>query len=493
MARYWAAAVAALLAAGQEGGGLDRVILYTGEEVRGELVEIRVDGLLVVRQGTLKRSIPIEEATRIQFEDKPKIVAEKGERIWHRLGGVMTGTVESIAEGRVRIRASHGNYSLARAEVRFISLTPTGSWMPGVKDETSDCILRAPAGAKASEWRAEAGEVESLDADRVRVGGKEVPRAEVRVVRFHAGTAPAAPTGWFARVLFKNGDGLAGTLRRVERTRIHLFSHAAGAVTIEKQAIHSIAFGTAPRMRSGYMMLCDQAGVKELDREGKVVWSYTENVPNSWAARKLPGGNVLIANPGTGQVLEIRPSSATGGEIVLQLDGLNYPSDAQRLENGNTLVAEYQGNRVAEFDGKDRTVKWSAGVPQPTSVERLEDGNTLVCQNQQAVVEYGPKGTEVARWAPPGVSPWRATRLPGGTTLIADMSRHQIVEIDRQGAVVWSWKKDGVSNPYQAVRLDDGNTLILVFRFGHILEVDPQGAEVRKIPGFSSPGNLTVH
>jgi len=108
-------------------------------------------------------------------------------------------------------------------------------------------------------------------------------------------------------------------------------------------------------------------------------------------------------------------------------------------------------------------------------------------------VEYGPKGTEVARWTPPGVSTWRATRLPGGTTLIADMSRHQVVEIDRQGAVVWSWKKDGVTHPYQAVRLDDGNTLILVLRFGHILEVDPQGAEVRKIPGFSNPGNLTVH
>jgi hypothetical protein len=493
MARMAAVAVAAFLALGQEAGGPDRVVLFTGEEVRGELVDVTVDGTLVVRQGAVKRFVPMEEATRILFEEKPLIAAEKGEKVWHRLGGVMTGTVEGIADGRVRVRTSHGSYSLVRAEVRFVALTPTGGWTPGAKEETTDCILRAPPGAKSSEWRAEPGKVESMDAERVRLDGKEVPRAEVRMVRFFMGAAPAVPMGWFARVLFKNGDGLAGTLRKVERTKVHLFSHAAGAAVIDKKAIHSIAFGTAPRMRSGYMMVCDQAGVKELDREGRVVWSYTENASSCWAARKLPSGNVLIANSQNGQVVEVRPTSATGGEIVQQIDGLSYPSDAQRLENGNTLVAEYQANKVAEYDARDRAVKWSAGVGQPTSAERLEDGTTLVCTQQQAVVELSPKGAEMVRWTVAGVRPWRATRLPGGTTLITDMSGHQVVEIDRQGSVVWTWKKEGVVHPYQAVRMDDGNTLILVFRQGHILEVDPQGAEVRRIPGFTNPYNLTVH
>ncbi len=64
-----------------------------------------------------------------------------------------------------------------------------------------------------------------------------------------------------------------------------------------------------------------------------------------------------------GKVIEVNPK----GKVVYELKGLNRPSDADRLPNGHTLVA--QRGEVAEYDAKGKKV-WSRKVPMPGEVNR---------------------------------------------------------------------------------------------------------------------------
>ena len=57
------------------------------------------------------------------------------------------------------------------------------------------------------------------------------------------------------------------------------------------------------------------------------------------------GSNTLIAE--TARVIEV----TSGGIIVWQKAGLDWPQDVERLTNGNTLITEiYYKNRVIEVD-----------------------------------------------------------------------------------------------------------------------------------------------
>ena len=66
------------------------------------------------------------------------------------------------------------------------------------------------------------------------------------------------------------------------------------------------------------------------------------------------------------------------GEVHWEIKGLNERYTAQRLENGNTLVAEYGGGRVAEWDRGGKIVWQQTGLRFPKSAERLSNGNTLI-------------------------------------------------------------------------------------------------------------------
>ena len=117
------------------------------------------------------------------------------------------------------------------------------------------------------------------------------------------------------------------------------------------------------------------------------------------------------------------------------------PIDAQRLENGNTLVTLYP-QKVIEIDPTGKTVSELGPDPtnprrnnsQPIYARRLDTGNTLVCEiGSGSVVEYDPSGKEV--WRKDGLpTPRTAQRLADGTTLIS--YNNGAVTVDRSGKVV---------------------------------------------------------
>jgi hypothetical protein len=133
--------------------------------------------------------------------------------------------------------------------------------------------------------------------------------------------------------------------------------------------------------------------------------------------QRLESGSTLVACADIQQIVEIAPDGTTSS---INVQG--RPMSAQRLDNGNTLCALQQGNRVVEVDRAGKLV-WEIRVGNnPAHAVRLENGNTLVClMSSRQVVEYDPTGKTVV-WRSAGrlTNAYGAQRLPSGTTIVAD-------------------------------------------------------------------------
>lgn len=460
-------------------------------ELTGTIVGYEAPGTLLFRrtEGARPRRIPVEEVTRFQFEPSPALKASadaERARLFH--GVRLTGRIGAFKDDVLVIHAASRTFRVRRGDLKSLSFGPLRGPLPELQTVKRDILIREAEvkveGKEKPERRLQAvyGRLQSIGESvvfRVRKGkggdegeeDREFARADVRRVYLHHDETPAeVPPGWFAKVLFRNGDKIVGVLQAIGPERLRLFSHTFGRVDVEKPLVHSVAFVQDARMTVGNILLCEQRRIRELDRQGKELWTYATGINIPWSARKLENGNVLVANTNLNQILEIRPTGRAGGHIIWRLDGCQFPYDAVRLENGNTLVAEHYRNRVAEYEARTNRVVWQYAVRYPSSVQRLPNGNTFIATRQQ-VIEVDREGREQWRAALNGVRPLRAQRLENGNTLITDQSRHQVVEIDRKSKVVW--RKGDLSRPVQAIRLEDGNTLILEQGNQRIIEIDP--------------------
>ncbi len=108
-------------------------------------------------------------------------------------------------------------------------------------------------------------------------------------------------------------------------------------------------------------------------------------------ARKLPNGNYLVPHLLAFKVKEYRPDGSIAHEIKTDLESLggrkaeNWPFTAIRLENGHTVTTLTHGNKVVEWNDRDEAV-WSVsnddleGKPlvDPCGAQRLPNGNTVI-------------------------------------------------------------------------------------------------------------------
>lgn len=483
-----------LLLAVQEG----RVLLSDRTEVKGEIAGYEAPGYLVVRRGGRDRRIPVEEVARLQFARAPKVALEaSAERVRLFHGGRLTGTVRSFREGRIEIETPSGVLALRRADVRSIHLAPPKLPLPELKDEAADVLVRTGKDDEGGEILVAAYGTLTGIGDGIRFRTKEgkeldLPRGEVRRIYLHHAEPPRElPPGWFAKVLFRNGDRAVGVIRSIRPASVRLFSHLFGTADLPRDRIHSVSFVHSARMQLGHLLVCDQTGVREFDPQGREVWAYTREVQHSWVARKLDNGNVLIANTHYNKVLEVRPTGKRGGIIEWQLE-CQYPHDVRRLENGNTLVVEHYKNRVVEYDTRTREEVWQCHVTSPYSAERLPDGSTLVA-GQSGVVTVDAAGQVTWQASLSAVRPVRAHRLENGNTLVVDQRRSRVIELNGDSEEVWTM--DGLSRPVEALRLENGNTLILEQGRQRVIEVDPTdpGRPVREMPAGRNPQGLSIY
>jgi hypothetical protein len=87
------------------------------------------------------------------------------------------------------------------------------------------------------------------------------------------------------------------------------------------------------------------------------------------------GPAVLVADSHNNRIVEYQRSNDRWVQSWTWTDTrLQWPRDADRLPNGNTLVTDSSGNRVLEIDQNGK-ILWSVAVDTPYDAERLETGD----------------------------------------------------------------------------------------------------------------------
>jgi outer membrane protein assembly factor BamB len=232
-------------------------------------------------------------------------------------------------------------------------------------------------------------------------------------------------------------------------------------------------------------------------------------------------GYTMVVMLDAGRVLEMDKD----GKTRWQVEGLEFPLDAQRLPGDRVLVAEHKGNRVTERDRKG-TVLWEKRVDGPIMAQRLPNGHTFIATRMQLLevdragkevfsqargpqddllmrarklangdialvvatagalpagagvefVRLDASGKQVSRFAVGMMtSGGRVEVLPNGHVLAPLRETNKVVEYDAAGKVVWEAE---FPQPVAAVRLANGHTVVTSYQDKRAVELDAAGKQV---------------
>lgn len=167
-----------------------------------------------------------------------------------------------------------------------------------------------------------------------------------------------------------------------------------------KKSAEENELGTAVRLENGNTLITESGKnprLLELDKQGVIKVSVplqpeTDNIHmQTRMARKLASGNYLVPHLLAFKVKEYTPEGKVVKILNTDLTELggraaeNWPFTAIRLKNGNTVVALTHGNKVIEMDPAGNVV-WQISnadfqekiFQDPCGAQRLPNGNTVI-------------------------------------------------------------------------------------------------------------------
>lgn len=199
----------------------------------------------------------------------------------------------------------------------------------------------------------------------------------------------------------------------------------------------------------------------------QVTWSYGVpgtpghadgflNTPDD--AYKLPNGDVTVADIKNCRVIEISPNKQIvrqyGQTRVCKNDAgfLNKPNGDTPQPNGHTLISNIAGKNLLELDGNWQPVfTMPLPVKYPSDPQSTKAGNILISDysNPGQIVEVSRQGQIV--WQFGGQTgdvklnrPSLAVELPNGNILSNDDLNHRVIVIDKQTKqIVWQYGVTG--------------------------------------------------
>jgi len=207
------------------------------------------------------------------------------------------------------------------------------------------------------------------------------------------------------------------------------------------------------------LILLPKKGIYEINRKGEVIWSHWDEKV-SHDADRLPNGNTIYVfgdsdRIGDAQVKEVDPE----GRLVwswradsyfntpeykdIYDKGWTHTNAVTRLANGNTLISPKNFNCLVEVDphGKVVDIIGKDCLKFQHDPEVLPNGNILVANlgKPQEVLEIErASGNIIWRFEMPNRTSWPirdANRLPNGNTLITGST--VILEVTPDHEVVW--------------------------------------------------------
>lgn len=219
-----------------------------------------------------------------------------------------------------------------------------------------------------------------------------------------------------------------------------------------------------------------------------VVWSYPESTRDGWV---LPGGNIVLAvskgkrYPG-GAVLELSRSN----EVKFEWKGTQEEvNSVQKLPGGSYVVTEAGPRpRLLELDARGGIIlefplqcqKENAHM-QTRMARKLPGGTYLVPHLLDFAVKEYDAGGKVQRVLGTAVDPARAQhtwpftaiRLANGNTVVGCTHGNRVVELDKDGKVVWQLSNEDLKpaglelkDACGVQRLPNGNTVITSYAAG---------------------------
>ncbi|MFO0957101.1 MAG: PQQ-binding-like beta-propeller repeat protein [Isosphaeraceae bacterium] len=219
--------------------------------------------------------------------------------------------------------------------------------------------------------------------------------------------------------------------------------------------------------------------VVEMTPAREVAWSYESRPKAGYdgpveihAIQRLDEGRTLIAESGNRRLIEVDKAGQIVKEIPLTVENPHPHRDtrlARKLKNGHYLVCHESDGKVREYDGEGKVV-WTyaldlAGRPRTGGHDghgtevfgalRLDNGNTLIaCGNGNRVIEVNPEGKTV--WSIehdelPGIRLFWVTGLkvlPNGNIVFgnchAGPNNPQLIEVTRDKKVAWTFRNHEV-------------------------------------------------
>jgi hypothetical protein len=239
----------------------------------------------------------------------------------------------------------------------------------------------------------------------------------------------------------------------------------------------------------GYDVLIADRGNNRLlliSPQKQVLWQYDfKGLPRAEGADDaffVDGGKSVIVNLEHGQVIEIidRDSKAvtwsygTLGKRGYKNGLLDFPDDAYKLPNGDIIVADIRNCRILEI-APDKSIVRQAGrtrrcgsapdeFASPNGDTPLPDGSVLVSTiGDHSLIKLDPQWRRVFKLSLPLHYPSDPQPTKAGNYVIADyVRRGRIIEIDRQGNIVWEFDgagQGGLDHPSLAEELPNGNII----------------------------------
>lgn len=200
-------------------------------------------------------------------------------------------------------------------------------------------------------------------------------------------------------------------------------SLAAGAAKTTKNATkYPSTAGDKIVVAAGRLIMIDRA-------TKSVLWQTTE-LRNAFSVARLPNGEFLV-----GEGNSLARVSGEGKLITRTENRFRLTMGVKLLENGHILICDGSGGTVQEIDWSGQ-VFWSVSkLHHPSEAVRLVNGNTLVADGTAGLKEFDSAGVLLKtiwlkRWAA------AVERLPDGTTLVGES--HSFELLDQAGRPIWT-------------------------------------------------------
>jgi hypothetical protein len=217
----------------------------------------------------------------------------------------------------------------------------------------------------------------------------------------------------------------------------------------------AVIFQVLPNGNLVYAYGGNPTGVVEVNSKNETVWNYVSHCPQVLGCERLQNGNTLVAEQGPCQVVEVDSQGKTVHVTKLSTNQATYHlqvRNVHRLSNGNLLAAHEGEGAIREYDPLGHIAWEYTGVQNTGDAIRLENGNTVIAgATQKRLFETTPDHKIVWQFAAADAPELNLTWvsslqiLKNGNYLVGNFLRGQegkgahAFEVTRDKKVVWTF------------------------------------------------------